>query len=211
MRRIQAILLAALLPVFAFAQRQMDREMEFLLDAVCELRNGNESTFNRVRDRLSKDELWTPMNETGAFQDGECAPYDHIPYFRLNRLLNQIAIERKPTYVHGDMLNGEKENYDFSLYERSVHAGASVSYTVRGREGKQCFAIVPYDKDGGDLSVTIAVPGTVPVSPQLSERGIWIVFLDDSAIELNTPLTISVKGGKKDQSFVILNHNTRRR
>ena len=67
MRRIQAILLAALLPVFAFAQRQMDREMEFLLDAVCELRNGNESTFNRIRDRLSKDELWTPMNETGAF------------------------------------------------------------------------------------------------------------------------------------------------
>lgn len=211
MKRIQVILIAALLPVLAFAQKQMDREMVFLLDAVCELRNNNEATYNSVRERLSKDESWTPMNETGAYQDGECSPYDNIPYFGLNRLLTQIDIERKPTYVHGDMLNGEKDKYDFSLYERSVHAGASVSYTIKGREGKQCFAIIPYDNDGGGLSATITVAGKTPVSFQLSEHGVWVAFLDGDSIEFSTLLTIFVRGGNKDQSFVILNHNTRKR
>ena len=211
MKRLQGILLLAFLSMSAFSQGQYDRKLEFLTDAVCELRKGEEASFNRVRKLLAEDEGWTPMNETGAFRDGECHPYDNVRVFGLNRMLTLIASDRKPVHIHGDMLNGQNESYDYSLYERSVLAGARVSYTVKGREGRQCFLIVPFDSDGGALSASITVNDGRPVKFQRAKNGILSVFLEGNHIELDTPLTITVTGGNRNQAFVLLNHNSRKR
>ena len=211
MKKVLVILTSLLMSLPSFAQRQIDSELESLIGIVCELRKGGEATFNRVRESLANDKQWTPMNETGSPQEGECDLYDNIQYFGLNRLLYQIAIERKPVHTHGDFLHGENANYCFSLYERSVRAGAKVSYDLKGREGRQCFVIVPYNKDGGGLTATAAVADMEPVDFQMEERGVLVVFLDGRAINRNTLINITVRGGAKNQAFIILTHNSRNR
>lgn len=210
MRKLFFILMLSIYPITAFSQSQMDKETRNLIEAVCALRGANERTYERIRKQLSDDEAWTPMNETGSFQEGECPPYDDVPYFGLNRLLSHIAVERKQLHVHGDFLNGENESYAYSLYERSVKSGATVSYTVKGREGRQWFVIIPYDKVNNGLSASIRVKGESPVPFTKSENGILTVYLDNPRLDILVPLTITVQG-TRDQSFVLLNHNTRKR
>lgn len=210
MRKLFFILMLSIYPITAFSQSQMDKETRNLIEAVCALRGANERTYERIRKQLSDDEAWTPMNETGSFQEGECPPYDDVPYFGLNRLLSLIAVERKQLHVHGDFLNGENESYDYSLYERSVKSGATVSYTVKGREGRQWFVIIPYDKVNNGLSASIRVKGESPVPFTKSDNGILTVYLDNPRLDILVPLTITVQG-TRDQSFVLFNHNTRKR
>ncbi|MBO4446501.1 MAG: hypothetical protein J5764_00070 [Bacteroidales bacterium] len=211
MSKFRLILPMLMMSAAVFAQVQTDSELNFLVGAVCELRQADEVSFNHVRELLSPDTEWTPMNETRYVRGRECSPSDGVPGFGLNRLLSSIVTGRKPLHVHGDMLNGEDERYQYSLYEHSVHAGTEVSYTVYGREGRQCFVLVAFDADGGDLSASIAVNEGVPVPFHDAGNGILIVNLEPSGIDLNIPLTINVRGGTRDQYFVILNHNTRGR
>jgi hypothetical protein len=199
------------LPFLSIAQGSMDGKLVFLVNSVCDLRHADEKTYSLVQERLSSNDDWTPMNETGSFKEGECHPYDNVPGFKLNRLLSLIATSRKTVYVHGDMLNGENENYDYSLYERSVHANAKVSYTIKGREGRQCFVIVPYDEDGGDLSASIRIGEGDTIDFVKTEGGLLTAFIDNTTLETDDPVTIIVVGGNRDQSFVILNHNMRKK
>ena len=210
MRKVFVILMLCLYPVVVNAQLPMDKEVRSLIGAVCKLRGADANSYKRVETLLSEDEAWTPMNETGAFQEGECPPYDDIPYFGLNRLLSHIAIERKMVHTHGDFLNGEDERYNYSLYERSVRAGFSVSYTLKGREGKQWFIIIPYDKDGGGLSASISINGGSTIPFTQAENGAIATYLDWPKIDVNDLVTITVQG-TRNQSFVLLNHNTRKR
>lgn len=210
MKKAFIILMLCICPVLATAQPPMDNEVRSLLGTVCCLRGADAKTYNRVEALLSEDEAWTPMNETGAFQEGECPPYDDIPYFGLNRILSHIAIERKMIHTHGDFLNGEDERYNYSLYERSVRAGFSVSYTLKGREGKQWFIIIPYDKDGGGLSASISINGGSKIPFAQAENGTIATYLDLPQLDVNDLMTITVRG-TRNQSFVLLNHNSRKR
>ena len=209
MRKTFVIFCFAIMPCLSMAQRQMDAELLFLVKTVCELRNADESTYRRVHDKLNADKAWTPMNETGSVKDGECRPYDKVPGFKLNRLLSQIASERKGVSVHGDMLNGNDKRYNYSLYERSVHAGAAVDYQLKYREKIQWLVIVPYYSDGAGLSASVCIEGQEPVLFNNMKDGCLVAFLDCPELSENQLLTISVKGGSRDQSFVLLNHNTR--
>ena len=211
MKKTLIILTLFIYPVMVVcAQTPMDNEVRSLLGTVCKLRGADANTYNRVEVLLAEDEAWTPMNETGAFQEGECPPYEDIPYFGLNRLLSHIAIERKMVHTHGDFLNGEDERYNYSLYERSVRAGFAVSYTLKGREGKQWFIIIPYDKDGGGLSASISINGGSTIPFTQAENGAIATYLDWPKLDVNDLVTITVQG-TRNQSFVLLNHNTRKR
>lgn len=187
----------------------MDGEMEYLVSIVRLLGQQKESSFQEACRQLSADMKWTPMNETGVFQEGECSPTDKVPGFKLNRALSRVAGDRKYVSVKGDMLNGEDERYDYSLYERSVRAGQTVRYTLKGREGNQLFVLVPYSGMGLSGSVTAAEGEPVPFIA--GPDGTMVAHLHCPSLKKDQPVTITVVGGRQSQAFVLLNHNTRSR
>lgn len=207
MKRLSLVILL-LIPFLSInAQMKMDGEMQSLIESVCELRGANQQTYNNVRERFMADNAWTPMNETGNLKDGECRPYDNVAGFKLNRMLTLVAGDRKYVSVHGDMLNGEDTRFNYSLYERSVHAGATVDYVLKGRKGCQWFVIVTYDTVPGVLSATVKLPGGEPQVFENRGDGVLAVYIDSPDLVPVNEITISVTGRNKDQSFVILNHN----
>lgn len=183
----------------------MDATLKKQVQAVCKLRQDSEKTYNEVKKQLSEDTSWTPMNETDQEQDGECTP-GRVPGFKLNRLLNQIAVSRVERTTQGHFLNGEDSRYDYSLFERSVQAGKTVSFELKGREGLQCFVLVPYSKNTGVISATIEVKDGEKVV--FSDSGDHVLLAGINCPQGKT-LILSVTG-IKDQSFVILNHNSRK-
>ena len=44
-----------------------------------------------------------------------------------------------------------------------------------------------------------------------TEGGLLTAFIDSTTLETDDPVTITVVGGNRDQSFVILNHNMRKK
>lgn len=205
MKRIASILLL-FISSLAFAQVEMDDELLSLVSCVKTLRDGGQTGYDMVNARLAGDLKWTPMNETGPFLADECHPSEKVPGFRLNRILSQVAGSRKYVTSHGDMLNGEDERYDYSLYERSVHAGATVQYSLKGREGAQWFVIVPYSSKAG-LRASLSVDGSTPEAFKSLDDGTLVLF-SDTALNKNQILTLSVSANEA-VSFVVLNHNTR--
>lgn len=185
----------------------MDEETEYLVGIVRLLGNQDEASYLEACRLLSADRKWTPMNETGAFQTGECPPSDKMPRFKLNRALTQVAGNRKYVTTHGDMLNGEDERYNYSLYERSVRSGQTIRYTLKGREGNQCFILIPFL--GGDLTASISIGDGEPVPFVDTGNGTLVASIQCPTLINSQTLVLSVTGGEKSQAFVIINHNTR--
>lgn len=212
MKKLLAILFI-LCPLFLGGQTLPDQEMQSLVRSVCKLRASNKAVYEQVASEFKADELWTPMNETNIHQDEECLPSDKVPGFKLNRILRRILSDEKYVSTRGEFLNGEDLRYDYSLYEHSVYAGKTVTYTLKKRKGAQWLVLVPYEKQGGGLKATVQVNGGEKVEftplPKLGE-GVMAVFLDKQKLPKEPVLTIAVTGGPRNQSFVILNHNTRK-
>lgn len=195
----------------ATAQTITDKELGALVDVVKMLRTRNEATYNKARQILSADSKWTPMNETGGRQEGECRPADVVDKFKLNRILTNVEGSRKYVTTHGDMLNGEDERYNYSLYERTVKAGAKVTYKIKGREGRQTFVVVPFAQGAPALSASVSIDQK-PIGKFVMEDGILVAECSSEAItrDREIVLTIENKNRSANQAFVILNHNTRK-
>ena len=104
------------------------------------------------------------------------------------------------------MLHGEDPRYEFSLFERSVHAGSQTSFELRKRQGRQWFVIVPYSGPGA-LTATLSVDGGEPLAFTQQDDGSLVLFLDQ-VIQADQVLSLSVTGLRSD-AYVILNHNMR--
>lgn len=207
------IFLLAFCPLWIQAQNMsLDPKLKSLVDAVLELRKGTEATSQKVEKNLSGYYYWTPMNEIGGKNEGECPLGKVSKKFKLNRILNQIAGSRVYKSTHGDMLNGEDSRFDYSLYERAVKGGKSVTYTLVGRVGKQCFVIVPFSKSGSGISATLCVDGGEPVSFSTNAAdGTLVAWLDTPQLTAKQAITLTVtNGSKQNQAFVVLNHNSRK-
>ena len=170
----------------AVAQHIVDEELQSLVAVVKMLRNSNENAFNQVSQLLASDEKWTPMSELGVRQSTECLPVDRVAGFKLNRILSKVEGNRKFVYTHGDMLNGEDERYNYSLYERSVKAGQKVSYRLKLNTGK------PF-REGYKYEVTIHVFGHQRIQLQLGD----ITWGDGGDIDLDDEVT----GGDEDIQY----------
>lgn len=195
------------------AQSLDDKELQSLIGVVKMLRMSDETTFNKAEKILSVDTKWTSMNELGVKQKTECLPADKVPGFKLNRILSKAEGSRKYVYTHGDMLNGEDERYNYSLYERSVKAGQEVTYKLRGREGAQTFVIVPYRGNLANLSAYITLDGgqIINLVWDGQDDGVLVAHCKSSLLTRDKVFAITVKNGStENQSFVIINHNTRK-
>lgn len=201
------LLLACFSATFGYAKDMQidDEELASLVEIVKLLRNPGEVYFNKAKGLLKVDEKWTAMNETGKLQATECRPSEHTPSFKLNRILYQVAKEQKRVSTTGTMLSGEDMRYNYSLYERSLKKGKSATYKLRKRYGKQTFVLIPYANKKGCLS--ILVDGKKPKMVE-QEDGTLICSFDSSGKEIS--LTVTNKSSAS-LSFVLLNHNSRKR
>jgi hypothetical protein len=189
------------------AQTINDKELLSLIENVKRLRKQNEATYNDVTRQLAADIKWTPMNETGALREQECRPSDNVHKFKLNRILNRIDGSRKYVSTHGDMLNGEDKRYNYSLYERSVKKGNTVSYKMKGRKGKQIFVIVPFAGKSSGLLASISFEKNSHLPFSISADGTLTV---SCKIRPDEEFLISITNkGKQNQSFVLINYNSR--
>lgn len=206
MKKLLISLAFAAVSLPAFSQKKPDGELRALVQAVCQLRSSGAK--EAVKQTLLANEHWTPMNETRGAREGECKPGE-ATRFELNAMLSAIGRERKYVTTHGDMLNGEDPRYDYSLYEHAVYAGQTVTYTLKGREGRQWFVIVPY-QENGIKEASLQVDGEAPRLFQSGENGTLVLYLNTPKLQRNQTLTLKVSGGASNQSFVILNHNSRK-
>lgn len=199
--------LAAILPLRA--QAIHDAEMSSLIGIVRILRAHDEAAFNRAARLLADDSKWTTMNELGPLKADECPPSEGTPGFKLNRILSKIERSRKYSSTHGDMLNGEDERYDYSLYERSIRGGRSVTYKLSRRVGRQTFVIVPFESSGHGLTATVSVDGGKPIS-FVESNEVLVVDCVVCSADSDIAVTVSEKSGA-NRSFVLINHNSRRK
>lgn len=195
------------------AQSINDKELQSLIGVVKMLRVSDEPTFNKATRILVADTKWTSMSELGIKQKSECFPVDKVPGFKLNRILSKAEGSRKYVYTHGDMLNGEDERYNYSLYERSVKAGQEVTYKMKGREGAQVFVLVPFMEEASQLSgyITLDDGRQIMFETEKQDKGILVAYCESSMLTRDKLFSVTVKNGSLlNQSFVIINHNTRK-
>lgn len=189
-----------------------DKELAVLVDVVGMLRESTEENFNKASRILSDDVKWIPMYETGRVrEDLECKASEKVPGFRLNRILSKAYESRKYVSTHGDMVNGEDARYDYSLYERTLKPMAQVEYHLTGREGKQVFIIIPYNRSKA-LEATISCAGK-KWPGKVEDDGTSIIIrweTDTPSVDMEFVLSVT-NGSDSPQSFVIINHNTRRK
>ena len=193
------------------AQNIRDAELSKLVSAVKLLRTGTQENYEKATQILTDDTKWTAMSETGAVRNEECSIKDKVSRFKLNRILSKAESGRKYVSTHGDMINGEDARFDYSLYERSLKAGKSASYTLKGRSGEQTFVIVPYSTKA-DIDVSLKM-GNSPIkfTKEKQADGTVIVRWTEKTPGGKTPITISLTNkGSEPQAFVIINHNTRK-
>lgn len=208
---IIAILLSICLASRAQSVPGSDKELESLVSLVKMLRETNEDNFNKASQQLTADTKWTPMDETGNVRQGlECRATEKVPGFKLNRILTKVDGSRKHVSTHGDMVNGEDSRYDYSLFERTLKAKTEVAYRLKGREGQQTFVIVPYDPNAS-FTAYVTCNGK-KIAGKRQPDGTIVLEWQKNLPSRNSSFTLTVKNNTgTPQSFVIINHNTRKK
>lgn len=211
MRRITiCIILLSLFVCTMPLSAQTDKELASLISVVKLLRVSTESNFKKATGILSADMKWTPMNETGSVKPEECKPSDKVKGFKLNRILSKAEGARKYVSTHGDMINGEDARFDYSLYERTLKAKATVRYRLRGRKGKQTFVIVPFHKSA-TVDFAVALVGCTAKGMCDMSAGTIMIECNAGTIRNSNEVVLIVENkSSKPQPFVIINHNTRK-
>lgn len=210
MVRLICIYIMMYIGTTAWAQSSTeDKELASLVDVVKMLRVAGEKNYNKGIELLQADYKWTPMDETGNIRDGvECRATEGVPSFRLNRIMSRVAGSRRYESTHGDMINGENTDYDYSLYERALKPDAEVSYELKGREGRQTFVIVPYNKSA--TMEAYIESDDVRITGDRKPDGCIVISWTTNLPTLSHVFQLVVRNGMpSSQSFVIINHNTR--
>lgn len=216
--RMEAIILALcffIYPCLSFSQEKPDDELVFLMETVSMLRTAEPGEkmdiYDKVSDKLKKDDKWTRMDELVDEGTGECRLTDRtVNWFRLNNILNTIEITRVGNDdIKGDFLNGENPNFRYSLLEKSVKNGSSVKYRIRGRSGKQVFVLMPFNpSDSGNISMSLYKGDSQISAGEMDSKGnLFMEYTGSLTPDEELVLVIS-NHGVKNIAMVLFNHNT---
>lgn len=204
MRKI--LILLALILATAIGRAQSD-ELNRLTDLVLSLRGGGEKAYNQAIRTLGGDALWTPMDELAVNRTAECRVSDRVPGFRLNSVLTNAENAQRYQTTTGNHLNGADSRFNYSLFEKTLKAGASATYTLNERWGAQTFIFIPFDSKAKGLIPAVSCGGNAFESTSL---GGGVIKLTGTARK-GEPLTVSVSNsGKENLSYVIINYNSRK-
>ena len=188
MKRLSFIILISTLFIgTAFAQKETDKELKHLMSTVSALRQSNETIWNQAMQTFKSDSLWTMMDEIKS--SNEYKPIGNNQ-FKLNTILNECSNYNKKM-VRGDFLNGNDPNYDYSLTERGIKKGCTVSYEMSYREGKQTFVVMPYKKTADKIEVK-AFHNNKPVGETYTDNDGNIHLSINDNVKLNDKLRLVI-------------------
>jgi len=205
--------------VFLFVQLAMaqsvsfDAELKGLIDIVKSLGapTAQNSTFQQAQNALSADRAWTTMDELER-RDGEAAPAQRPKAnYQLNKVLSRAENQRNGQNVTtGNFLNGEDAKYNYSLIEKFVKAQSSVSYSFKGREGRQQFVIIPFSQPAGSIKASLVV-GKQQFEAVETEPGVFVIDAKPSNLKRDVQVTLNIQNLTSTVlPIAILNHNTRK-
>lgn len=189
-----------------FSAKAQNDELNKLTDIVKSLQTGSEKAYNNAVASLAADKLWTPMDELTTDRNVECRASDRVPGFRLNSALTNAESKERYQTSTGNHLNGADIRYNYSLFEKTLKAGMTASFSLPQRWGEQVIIIMPFNPqskieataNGGDKNFTATSGG----NGSLKLTGNVV-----KGKPLN--LTITNKSGE-NISYVILNYNSRK-
>ncbi len=135
--------------------------------------------------------------------DGEYRGKD-VFKFKMNQLVYHVHDRQNAKMVSkGDYFNSNEKNVFYSMIEKTVKRGQTVTYKITGHAGKQEFVFIAFNPKS-QLAPTV---NYVPAKP-LGD-GVWTIVLDK--VKASDAFTLSISLNAKDaaqyESFVILNHN----
>lgn len=189
-----------------FSAGAQNDELNRLTDIVKALRTGGEKAYKDAIVTLASDKLWTPMDELAIDRSVECRASERVPGFRLNSILTNAENEDRYQTTTGNHLNGADIRYDYSLFEKTLKAGKTASFTLPGRWGEQVIILVPFNPlsritakaTGGDKDFTVNPSG----NGSLRLTG---------SVTKGQPLHLMVTNESEESiSYVILNYNSRK-
>lgn len=185
----------------SFAQ---DAELNTLTDLVKSLKAGGEKAYKAAVAALAADKYWTPMDELGIVREAECKASERTPGFRLNSALTNAENKERYQTTTANHLNGADSRYAYSLFEKTLKAGASASYELPGRWGQQTFILIPYS---GGISADVSSDG---VRFSSSPMGDGALRFSGNAVK-DKPVKVEVRNSSSSNvSYVLINYNSRK-
>lgn len=199
-------ILILLLAASVFSLKAQNDELNKLTDIVKSLQTDGEKAYKAAITTLAADKLWTPMDELGINRNVECRASERVPGFRLNSALTNAENKERYQTTSGNHLNGADSRYNYSLFEKTLKEGKSVSFSLPQRWGEQVIIIIPFNPQskisakasGGDKDFIVAPSG----NGSLKLTGTVV-----KGQSLN--LSVTNESGE-NISYVILNYNSRK-
>ena len=189
-----------------FAQKATDQELQHLMSVVSTLRQSDESNWNKALSSFQNDSLWTIMDEA-VRDDNECWLVGKMQ-FKLNAILTKGSNYDKKR-VSGEFLNGNDPNFNYSLTERGIKKGCSVSYELSYREGRQTFVVMPFEKHA-KITVEAFLNGKT-IGESATDADGNIILSINAKVNKSDKLMLKItNNSNSDMPVVIINHNSRK-
>lgn len=165
--------------------------------------------YEDVSKMMKDDYSWKIMSEfyeNCINQENICSVFDDVKITGINDRAYQIEMSRGNIPQSSDnFCAGTDFKSNFLFYECSVLSENNISTFLNGRSGKQMFVIMPFEQEC--ISVAISLNGKNIDSVINNSGHICIVINED--VDENDIIEIKVSNeSEKNQSFVIINHNT---
>lgn len=193
------LLLMMVLPQSASAQS--NAELEKLIRLTTTMRD--QSKRGQVLRELRDDDKWTLMDELRV-SINECSYSDKVSMFGVNDIAAEIAQrERGIVNVGGRFKHSADGKHHYSFIELTALAGKAISYVVRGHQGTQQIAVVPFDPKC--RYVATCYSDGKEVSPHTVKDG---VSYYNVKVDKNGKYEFSIANlDKKNSSFVVITYN----
>lgn len=199
-------LLLLFVAISALSVKAQTDELYLLTDIVKSLRPGGEKAYNEAIAKLAVDKLWTPMDELGIDTKVECRVSDRVPGFSLNSALTNAESKERYQTSTGNHLNGADLRYNYSLFEKTLKAGKTASFSLPERWGEQVIIIIPFNTNA-KISPSASV-GDKDFTATPSGDGSWRLTGSVAKGEMLN-LKIANQSGE-NISYVIINYNSRK-
>lgn len=182
-------------------------------DAVLLLRNNDEASWERAQDEFQKHLNSVTLMDELQDRTNDCLPIaGKVKKRGVNRLITELKNGRRVQNSERELLDGSDSRFNYSIFEKCIKQGATSTYTMKGRSGKQVYLVIPYKTDNR-YSCKLIMEGERVFEPSLAdENGISYFFIEsDNGPQENETVTLKISNGEKNgnASFVIINHNYR--
>lgn len=208
MKKLLLLLLVNLVLIGqTFAQKETDKELQRLMSVVSTLRQSDEANWDKALASFKGDSLWTIMDEA-VRHENECWLVGK-KQFKLNAILTKGSDYDKKR-VSGDFLNGNDPNFNYSLTERGIKKGSTVSYELSYRQGRQTFVVMPYEKTNGKITAKVEHNGKAVGESTSDADGNIILSINTNVKPKDKLRLVITNDSGSDMPVVIINHNTRK-